>query len=290
MLWKLIANAPARSPSLVLASVAFLICSAPINSAPVPQIVNGSRGGPTAAAADTDTPLLIAGLQFSESMLPATQPDTSWYRIPAWFAGTWHRESITFTNNYEFASHTETRISQPELAAADDAEGWQKDNHGDYWSCTDAPMRSEAQGRDYRQIFLITGIKPIEVTDDHVVKQLVGTGVLIDKATGKIKYSARAKSIQTYTPVKPGLILCKSVTTEFDAHGNAIRATKAINVFHRTETFRARDFHQGKDMRVSFSRFLTLQGKSELIPRDRGNFSPPPLGSESSARTKWSGD
>jgi len=42
-------------------------------------------------------PQLRAGVVFNAGNLPANDTSTGWYRIPSWFAGTWHREFETDT-------------------------------------------------------------------------------------------------------------------------------------------------------------------------------------------------
>ena len=243
---------------VALAVLAILMCPDPTKGAEPKLTPVPNRGE-----------ILIASLEYTDDDMPQ-MPESRchWYWIPSWFAGTWHRETITTLAEYDYKRLTERNCRSRETAKSDDDEGWQKDSRGECWNCDHTPFRSESTGEQFKQVFVVTAVHPLEVTEDRVVKEFLGTGLLIDKVTGITRYTARAKSIQTYRPVKPGLISTDSVTTEFDENGNAVRVSKTHNLFRQTAAFSARDLHSGRDMRAAFREFLISEGMSDRVPTE----------------------
>lgn len=258
--------------SQVVASIAFLAVllscfnsgaaiSAPAFTHPEPGSLT-----PKLAPIEPESRVLVAGVQFSEEYLPKFRGDCVWYRIPEWFAGTWHRQEVTTSRDLDLKRNHESKLVTKELCSTYDEEGWQQDGAGGIWNCEHVPFRSESIGNGYRQVFIVSSLEPVEVTEKVVVKEFKGRGIVIESATGKIRYSAPATSLQTYQLVEPGVVACKSVTTEFDTTGRPVRITETASVLKRIKPFEQRNVYRGKDMRAAFKVFLCNEGKVELLP------------------------
>lgn len=249
-------------------AVSFAVAAAfPQSSMAVGRVaaVGGIAQKPQWAPVNDAAPILIAGVQFDETMVPKEQSD-EWYWIPEWFAGTWQRDSVTTTSTYNYKACTESRIAVQQMAHSNDGEGWQRDNRDQIWNCEHTPFYSVSDCGADKQIFIVSKMKPLEISEQKVVKQFEGTGYVVDKATGKIKHCAKATSVQTYRNVGPGVMEASSVTTEFSADGEALTASKSVTTYRQTAKFHTRDFHDGKDMRVSFKNYLDSHGKADLAP------------------------
>ena len=234
-------------------------------AARLPQSASGVEDA-TLAPIENNSIHLVAGVQFDETLLPDAQPKDDWYWIPSWFAGTWQRETVTTTKIYNYGAATEKVMTVQETARSLDEEGWQRDDKGEHWNCYHTPFRSESEGERTKQIFIVQSMTPLEITSDKVVKRFEGTGFIVDKETGIILHSARAKSVQTYRLVINGVINSSSVTIEFDKAGKPITAIKTTSEYTQISGFRARDFHEGKDMKSSFSEYLSNHGLHNLHP------------------------
>lgn len=212
--------------------------------------------------------VLIAGIKFDESMLPHTAVNSQWYWIPNWFAGTWSRQAVTTVSEFDCKSGSTKQLKVTASARSYDQEGWQQDAKNNCWNCDHTPFRTESFGDSYRQIFIIHSVKPLQVTEEKVTKEFIGTGALVDIATGVIKHTAKARSVQTYTKGVDGYMTCKSVTTEYDATGNQTRISNSETEYKQVAEFQPHHQHEGKDMRISFRDFLVARGTANLIPNE----------------------
>lgn len=255
--------------SLVGMSLAASACMPPSSiAAHAPSATAGgvSQQAQWAPVNDAPAPILVAGVRYDEQIAPIQDTAEAWYWIPDWFAGTWKRDSVTTTSTYNYKTCSESTLTVQEMAQSNDGEGWQKDNRGTIWNCDHTPFRSESDCGNEKQIFVVTAMKPLEISEEKVVKQFEGTGCVVDKATGKIRHCAKATSVQTYRKVGPGVMEASSVTTELSADGEPLTASKSMTTYRQTADFHARDFHGGKDMRVSFKNYLDSHGKPDLAP------------------------
>jgi hypothetical protein len=109
---------------------------------------------------DPVKPGLRVGDPFDKSALPAFHTNKSWYRIPTWYAGRWHRDTMI----YEYPGNPP--VVQP--SRRDRWRGYQYDSQGHIWHERNEPFLLVVENDRSIDMNLILLEEPLMVNDNQV--------------------------------------------------------------------------------------------------------------------------
>jgi hypothetical protein len=195
------------------------------------------------------TPAILQGQVFDERNLPPLHTKRCWYEIPAWFAGTWHRDS----------EQRKMLFMQLSLQSRRDRiRGYQADAFGRIWHACDEPslvVVDQARSVEYK---LILSIEPVRVSADSVTIRFVDRSITVDKISGRVVRIYDQDMLQESTPCGPGLV-----------HTKATEGGKIAGTFdeHLIQAFSPIDQDDHRNYYLEFCEHLSRAGHPEAIPR-----------------------
>lgn len=203
-------------------------------------------------------PSLTVGEIFSPSKLPTIDaaPANKWYRIPAWLAGTWHKDSQTDFYRYNFKTNATDTTTRTEPAKATGTWGTQQDDKGTIWQFDPAPFTATVDSGDDFVVQMVRTSEPVDVTDRKFVRRSIDTQIRVSKANGVIKSVESGEQITTYRPEGEGLIKRETSAKVFNPEGQPILLGKSFAYENRVNSFSPQDTYKGKDMKKLFQEFL----------------------------------
>jgi hypothetical protein len=227
-------------------------------------------------------PELRAGVQSNTVKLTEQKQYNYWYRVPAWWAGTWRTETNTtfYTHKYKsdsWANYLPIVGLGPQqnsgnwqlnmvMDRGDTMCGFQRDKSGQIWQFGYSNFSSCMLEESYCALDFITEHDPLEITDSKVVERFVSTQFLVSKKTRLIGAVSQFESILTYTPAGKNLVKCVYSVKQFDRDGQPEALTEGVAMRLRVMPFKPWNHYDGRDMVALFSENLKARGLADLIP------------------------
>jgi len=209
---------------------------------------------------------LRPGNTFSKSSLPSKgESGDSWYRIPNWLAGAWHKEEQTNYYRFNYTDGSTDNAARTQIARSDGRWGMQKDHNGQIWQYDPVPYSANIDAGNLSIVQIVRVCEPIQVTGERFVKRSVVTELRTDKATGKIISVATGEEISYYVPQSDVLVKRMTSSKVFDANGVPILLGRSYSYENRLSGFQEEDFYKGKDMKTLFEKFLKMSGSTACL-------------------------
>lgn len=204
---------------------------------------------------------LQAGSHFDAASMPAAKYGSSWFKIPAWFSGTFQAEQSVIDFVKDYATGRSVRPNKSVNSLAQEVHGFQKDAHGGIWHfyVKSGSSRSEQAGQ--MTINNIDWYGPDLVTNDRVVMRVQATSFIVDKRTGVIVDSFRREDIKTYSPGKNGELLVSYTSKSFDSHGQPRDLQDGHSVYKMLSPFQAIDSEGSQNYKQMLADFLSTPAK-----------------------------
>jgi hypothetical protein len=225
---------------------------------------------------DPVKPGLRVGDPFDKSALPAFHTNKSWYRIPTWYAGRWHRDTMI----YEYPGNPP--VVQP--SRRDRWRGYQYDSQGHIWHERNEPFLLVVENDRSIDMNLILLEEPLMVNDNQVVIRLKGQSVTVDKVTRAVVGAFQKLETHNFRLAAPGKTYVSITYEHFDQDGHPLHKEPLKAEYYEQQTAAFvpifKDYQE--DYYANFCAFLQSTGQSQLMP-------PPPAESQSQAQPVLSG-
>ncbi len=197
---------------------------------------------------------------FSSVTLPVEDNEDTWYKIPSWRAGHFHREKqINHTQNGDVES----------ISKADHVYGMQKDKHGNIWHHVSWPKITKISLDGYSQYKMINRYEPVTMNEKEYCVKICSTNVDVDDKTGKIIRTARQEEFDRYFPVGDGIARGDCIIQGFSQHGRVNTELEKCSVEEEmVQPFSVVNTFRGKNLKESFVKFLNAHNLSMLIPEN----------------------
>jgi hypothetical protein len=224
---------------------------------------------------DNELELLPAGIQFSETVapvgqdlrphklfssvtLPAEDGEDTWYQIPAWRAGEFHREKQL--------DHTQFGDVES-VSKVDHVYGMQVDRKGGIWHHMSWPGITKVSLDGYSQYKIINRYEPVSLKANEFCVKISSTNIDVDDKSGKITRVARQEEFDAYYPGAAGTAMGKCWIKGFSQHGRTNTTIERCTVEEvRVKPFVVINSFRGRDLRESFRRYLSAHDMADLIP------------------------
>lgn len=209
---------------------------------------------------------LAPGQVFEESKLPGGgSPANSWYSIPVWLAGTWHKETQTDYYLYNFVTGVTDNQPKTEIARSNGVWGTQVDKSGTIWQYNPAPYSDTVDGGTDWIIQNIRKSEPLESNNARFVKRTVDTQLRVNKSTGRILSVETGEQITTYTPLMDGTVRRDGSSKVFGTDGRPLMLAKSVTFEQRVAGFKPNDTYRGLDMKRLFRDFLKASPETAAL-------------------------
>jgi hypothetical protein len=235
------------------------------------------QGGVSQSVAiDPVKPGLRMGDTFDKSALPQFHTTKSWYRIPPWYAGRWHRDTMI----YEFPGN-------PPIVSAsrrDRWRGYQYDRLGHIWHERNEPFLLVVESDTSIEMNVIILEQPILVDENQVVIRLKGQSVTVDKATRAVVGANQKLETHDFRLAAPGRTYVTITYEHFDQDGRPLQKAPLKAEYYEQLTANFVPIYKDyqEDYYASFCNFLQSTGQADLI-------APPPAQSQGQAQPVLSG-
>ena len=210
------------------------------------------------ASVESHIERLVPGVTFVVSELGPMHTKRCWYQIPAWFAGTWHRE-VQFADSQWG--------SMPSLSKRDRIRGMQIDMRGRIWHACDEPSYVIVDAGNFLDYKLVESIEPIDVSESQVVLRYLTRCFTVAKKNNKIVAVYRTNDTHIYTPSSDGSIHCQSNCVYLGSHGERIH--RPLEQSHFTdqliEPFKKIDVDDHRNYSQDFVQYLEQTGQMECM-------------------------
>lgn len=206
--------------------------------------------------------VLAPGQVFDRRLLPLNSSNEElnhWYKVPAWLAGTWHKDTQTDFYRYEYASRLSDTNTRVIPARSDGIWGTQQDDTGQIWQYDPVPFVTTVDGGEQYIVQLVRSSEPVEITDQQLVRRSLETQIKVDKATQRILSVETGEQITTYVPEDDGLIKRETSAKVFDRSGMPLLLGKSFAYERRIAPFIPRPVFEGKDIQTLFKQFIQSQ-------------------------------
>jgi hypothetical protein len=210
---------------------------------------------------------LRPGSTFSKDSVPGLgYTGNTWYKIPEWLAGIWHKESQTDYYVYSYANNSMDSSVHKQVARSDGRWGMQKDDSGNVWQYDPLPYTQTIDAGTQSIVQVVRVCEPIELDGRRFAKRSVVTEIRTDKATAKIVSVQTGEEISYFIPQSDNLVKRETSSKVFDSNGQPILLGRSYSYENRLTWFQEQDFYLGKDMRVLFKQFLKMSGLTACLP------------------------
>ncbi len=205
-------------------------------------------------------PGLRLGDTFDKGAFPQFHTTKSWYRIPPWYAGRWHRDTMI----YEFPGN-------PPIVSAsrrDRWRGYQYDRLGHIWHERNEPFLLVVESDTSIEMNVIILEEPVMVNENQVVIRLKGQSVTVDKATRAVVGANQKLETHDFRLAAPGRTYVTITYEHFDQDGRPLQKMplKAEYYEQLTASFVPIYKDYQEDYYSNFCNFLTATGQADLIP------------------------
>lgn len=260
-----------------IALVFSLLALLPAGAAPLQGKVQQEGSAPLSGdlSADSDHTLLPAGVGFSDTVppvsstlklhklfssltLPAEDRDDTWYHIPSWRAGMFHREKQI---DHTIFGDVES------VSKVDHLYGMQVDKKGGIWHHMSWPRITKIALDGYSQYKIIDKYEPVNTSPAEFCIKITSTNIDVDDKTGKITRLARQEEFDRYFPVSGGLARGYCLIKGFSMFGRVNTTIEKVSVEESmTKPFTPLNSFRGTNLRESFIRYLKSHDLGDLAP------------------------
>ena len=210
---------------------------------------------------------LQAGASFNPSALPRAKYDSSWFKIPVWFAGTFQSSASTIDFIKDYATGQTSRPDKTIATNAQETHGIQPDAQGGIWHYYTKAGSSKSEQAGQTTFNNIDWYGPEYVSDDKVVMRILATSFIVDSHSGIIVDSFRREDLKTYEPVALGITKVTYTSKSFDSHGLPRDLQDGHSEYRLVQQFQPCNNEGNLDYRQMFKDFLSTENMPELIPR-----------------------
>ncbi len=210
---------------------------------------------------------LAPGMRFSPEQVTVSGCKNIWYRVPAWFAGTWHKQSQTITYRLTTATKNVDRSWHTVDVSGDERLGWQRDRAGDFWEYDCNYVQHSQSGANLTYHF----VERCDLVSSHPERpifEIQSLDIRVQKSTMQILTVERTISTETLTLLANDRMKVESVSKAFNANGAMVSEVHSTAVKERIADFSPVDQYQRRDMRALFRRYLMSIGRLDLIPNN----------------------
>lgn len=195
---------------------------------------------------------------FSSIKMPAEDNEDTWYKIPAWRAGEFHREKqIDHTRGGDLET----------VSRADHVYGMQLDKNGGIWHHMSWPKVTKVSSEQEVQYKIVNRYEPVSVNDDEFCVKISSTNVFVDEKTGKITRTSKQEEIDRYFPAGQGKARGECLIQGYSHHGRKNTLVQCCTVEEDlVKPFAVINSFRGKNLRESFCNYLRAKKLEQLIP------------------------
>ncbi len=213
---------------------------------------------------------LRIGKAYSDDLLQgaASQSNSDWYYIPAWYAGVRHSEDAMIVYRYDFATGEESNPMLRQLNRQDSRAGYQVDKNGGIWDYKHIPMIQHVESDDCNAILYLRSLTPISGSDDRLVIKYNEVSISVSKRTNKILRVVQQEQINTVSSPIPGTLRVDVSVKSFTADGKPERQEQSVMITKITKPFEKIDELNGQDLRPLFRDYLISHNLEKLMPPD----------------------
>lgn len=210
---------------------------------------------------------LAPGMKFNPEQLTLSSCKNNWYRVPAWFAGTWHKQSQTITYRLTAATKTVDRSSHTVDVSGDERLGWQQDRAGDFWEYDCNYIQHSDSGATLTYHF-VERCDLVSAHPQRPIFEIQSLDIRVQKSTMQILTVERSISTETLALLPGEHMQVESIRKAFNANGSMVSEVHSTAVKERIADFSPVDEYQRRDMRALFRRYLMSIGRLDLIPNN----------------------
>ncbi len=206
---------------------------------------------------------LKEGCVFREENLPPMGTSQTWFWIPRWSAGTWHRETQTdFLPN---GPHTELSRTVNEQQR-----GHQVDSRGDIWNHLSLPSKSTVESDEFINWQIATASESLVMNDSETLGRVRFVSIYVNKSDGRIAKVLQQEELRDARPDGSGGASVDVHKTIYDENGKLFTTINSHANYVLTRPFSpvSIDPATGLDLRKDFKQYLQSHGLVNLIPTD----------------------
>jgi hypothetical protein len=233
---------------------------------PLPALTEMLQGGvrELSEALQPVQPSLRAGASFNEANLPAMGTVRGWYWIPAWAAGTWHRQTMT----YDLPDGSR----KTQLSSVDHFWGQQVDNRSGIWNHHNEPYGEREEMPGIIEWKTVVMKEPVVVSNEGMKVHFRATTVQVERASGRIRRSYQQEEMQNLRPAGPSMMAQESWIKFFDEMGRPLGNEHAVAQLILSQPFVPENFDRktGLNLQQDFRAFLTASNLQYLLPGASG--------------------
>jgi len=195
---------------------------------------------------------------FSSVLLPAEDKEDTWYQIPKWRAGFFHREKQI--------DHTQFG-DRESVSKVDHLYGMQVDKNGGIWHHMSWPKITKVSMDGYSQYKIINKYEPVIRSNNEFCVKISSTNLDVDDKTGKITRVGKQEEIDRYFPHGTDSSVGYCLIQGYSQHGRPNTELEKCSVEEtKLKPFSVLNNFRGKDLRESFINYLKAHEMEDLLP------------------------
>lgn len=202
---------------------------------------------------------LQAGANFNPNALAKAKYESSWFKIPIWFAGTFQSNESTVEYIKDYATGRSSRPNKTVASVGQEVHGFQQDSYGNIWHFYIKSGSSRSEQTGHITFNNIDSYEPVYVSDDKVVLRVLATSLIVDKRTGIIVDSYRREDIKTYQPNTLASVKVSYTSKSFDSHGQPRDLQDGVSIQRLIARFHPIDSEGDQDYKSMFKDYLSAQ-------------------------------
>lgn len=216
------------------------------------------------------SPDLKVGIKYGDELLSQPRANASangdWYKIPAWFAGTWETKTKVVNYVYDYKTKREYRPEKLITNHWSGKRGAQMDRLGQIWEYNDAPSKTRVESDKVFNVVVINRYEPLKVSEKQVRRRKLSTSVVVEKETGLVKELFESEIFQDTFINKDGTATTYTSIKKFDSEGKPVILQKDTALSRKTADFSPVKFLNGEDLCILFKAFLKAKDLRHLEP------------------------
>lgn len=200
---------------------------------------------------------------------PEQVDNSTWYRIPQWFAGQWTSDGEQHITKKNLATgrstHEKARVEFPKFVYL----GCVKDSGGTRWERAPLNRWRLTQYEGQSPIYSMFSSTEVQQPDaDHIAIKSVGLHLVVDSHTKKINKASQVESLQIYTRQTDTLMTLENTTRSYDETGKAYQEKVAVSDMAKVNDIDL-DALKLKPLREAFQEYAIEHHLSETSPQSQ---------------------
>ncbi len=207
--------------------------------------------------------------QIAGSHMPGQPSQIHWFKVPAWYVGTWtSSESVrTFMRN-EFTG--EEKLNNPMQPSHNEIWGGTcMDRDGQVWECEDTGYWRYSDTGTLDQNTYVLNHTPLNVTDTSCCFHASAIVFTVEKISGKILHCSQSEHDEFLTPMSDNVMRAKIVQRNFDWQGNPTTTEEGVSIYERIRSTVLPNpvaCSDNKPLYPRFVQYLKDNGLSDRVP------------------------